>query len=117
MQKKNWPQMLYLQETNLLNWAVLLNRTGDVKTQLSYTGIIIYCNSSPIIWYHKRQNTVESSTLSLELIGLRIASESIISLRYKLCMFGIPVYGPCNVFCDNEAVYKNTSFAESTLRT
>ena len=31
-------------------------------------------------------------------------------------MFGIPIEGPANVFCDNEAVYKNSSFAESTLK-
>ena len=31
-------------------------------------------------------------------------------------MFGIPIIGPTTVFCDNEAVYKNTTFAESTLK-
>ena len=30
-------------------------------------------------------------------------------------MFGIPIEGPTNVFCDNEAVYKNTSALVSTL--
>ena len=62
------------------------------------------------------QNTVESSTFGSELVAMRVASELIISLRYKFWMFGIPVEGPCNVFCDNEAVYKNTSFAESTIK-
>jgi hypothetical protein len=31
-------------------------------------------------------------------------------------MFGIPIVGPANVFCDNESVYRNASFAESTLK-
>ena len=31
-------------------------------------------------------------------------------------MFGVPVTKPANVFCDNEAVYKNSAFAESQLR-
>lgn len=31
-------------------------------------------------------------------------------------MFGIPVPDPANVFCDNESVYKNVAFAESTLK-
>ena len=31
-------------------------------------------------------------------------------------MFGIPLEGPTNVFCDNEAVFKNTSTPESTLK-
>ena len=49
-------------------------------------------------------------------MALRTATELIISLRYKLRMFGIPVMGYSNVFCDNESVYKNVAFAESTLR-
>ena len=47
---------------------------------------------------------------------MRIAAEKIIALRYKLRMFGIPVEGPANMLCDNEAVYKNASIAESTLK-
>ena len=31
-------------------------------------------------------------------------------------MFGIPVDEPANVFCDNEAVYKYSAFAESRLK-
>ena len=31
-------------------------------------------------------------------------------------MFGVPLDGPANVYCDNEAVYKNTVCPESTLR-
>ena len=29
------------------------------------------------------------------------------TLRYKLGIFGVPIYGSANVLCDNEAVYKN----------
>jgi hypothetical protein len=31
-------------------------------------------------------------------------------------MFGVPLDDHANVFCDNEAVYKNASFAASTLK-
>ena len=31
-------------------------------------------------------------------------------------MFGIPIDGPANVYCDNEAVYKNTVIPKSTLK-
>ena len=30
-------------------------------------------------------------------------------------MFGIPIDGPANIFCNNEAVYKNTSMPDSQL--
>ena len=38
------------------------------------------------------------------------------ALRYKLRMFGAPIEGGTNIYCDNEAVYKNCSIPESTLR-
>ena len=31
-------------------------------------------------------------------------------------MFGIPIDGAANVFCDNESVFKNASIAESRLK-
>jgi hypothetical protein len=30
-------------------------------------------------------------------------------------MFGVPIDGPANVFCDNHEVLKNVSILESTL--
>ena len=30
-------------------------------------------------------------------------------------MFGVPVEGPANIFCDNQGVVKNASILESTL--
>ncbi|KAI2490439.1 Reverse transcriptase (RNA-dependent DNA polymerase) [Fragilaria crotonensis] len=42
--------------------------------------------------------------------------ELIEGLRYKLRMMGVPVEDPCNVFCDNEAVVKNSTRPESTLK-
>ena len=99
-----------------MNTFVDSDHAGDKVTRRSQTGILLYLNSAPIIWYSKRQNTVESSTFGSEFVSLRVASELIISLRYKLRMFGIPIIGPTTVFCDNEAVYKNTTFAESTLK-
>ena len=31
-------------------------------------------------------------------------------------MFGIPLDGPTDVFCNNEAIYRNSSFIESQLK-
>ena len=92
------------------------DHAGNRVTRRSQTGILLYLNFAPIVWYSKRQNTVESSTIGSEFGALRIASDLTISLRYKLRMFGIPIDGPTNVFCDNESVYKHVSFAESQLK-
>ena len=99
-----------------VNCFVDSDHAGDKVTRRSQTGILLYCNSAPIVWYSKRQNTCEASTFGAEFVALRVATELIISLRYKLRMFGIEVTGPANVFCDNEAVYKNVAFADSTLK-
>ena len=91
------------------------DHAGNLLTRRSHTGILIFLNNAPISWYSKRQNTVESSTFASELIALRIAVEQIEALRYKLRMFGIPIDGPADIFCDNQSVVKAASSPTSTL--
>jgi hypothetical protein len=47
---------------------------------------------------------------------MRIAIEMIEGLRYKLRMMGVEIHGPCNLFCDNNAVVSNSSVPESMLK-
>ena len=81
----------------------------------SHTGFVIFCNRAPIVWYSKRQNTVESSTFSSEFIAMKACVEHITALRYKLRMFGVPILESTKVLCDNESVVRNSSKLESTL--
>ena len=92
------------------------NHATNQKDRRSQTGILIFINKAPIWWYSKRQSTVETSTFGAEFCAMKVAVEMIEALRYKLRMFGVPIDGATNVFCDNEAVYKNTSVPESTLK-
>ena len=57
---------------------------GEYYTRRSHTGYIIYLNNSPILWFSKKQNTVETSTFGAELVAMQIAMESIRALRIKL---------------------------------
>ena len=91
------------------------NHAGNMSNRRSHSGIIIYVNNSPIIWYSKKQNTVEASSFGLEFFAIGIVTEMIESLRYKLRCFGIPVEGPAEVFCDNMSVVKNLSIPTSAL--
>jgi len=91
------------------------NHAGNVITRRSHTGIIVYVQNVPIIWFSKRQNTVEASSFGSEFVALRTAKDIIVALRYKLRMFGVPIDGPANVFCDNNGVVKNTTIPESML--
>jgi hypothetical protein len=71
---------------------------------------------APIVWFSKRQATVETSSYGSELVAMRIAIEMIEALRYKIRMFGIPLDGPTAVLCDNQSVVYNTQKPESTLK-
>jgi hypothetical protein len=92
------------------------DHAGNRVTRRSQSGILLFVNRAPILWYSKRQNTVETSTFGSEFVAMRIAVELIEALRYKLRMFGVPIEGATNVFCDNEAVTKNAIYPESTLK-
>ena len=96
-----------LGESVQINAFVDADLAGEQTTRRLQTGIIIYMNMAPIMWVSKRQNTIEASTFGSEMVALRAMVELILGLRYKLRMFGIPIDGPCNVFCDNEAVTKS----------
>ena len=57
---------------------------NDQVTRRSRTGILIYVNKVPIMWYSKRQNIVETSTYGSELVLMRLAVDMIKALKYKL---------------------------------
>ena len=88
----------------------------DHETRRSVTGYLLFINKTPIKWYSKKQNTIETSTYGAELVALRIAVETVIEFRYKLRMMGIPIMGPSQVLCDNNSVVLNTTLPSSTLK-
>ena len=92
------------------------DHAGDRATRRSFTGILIYANRAPIIWYSKKQNTVETSTFGSELVAMRIVTEITEDQRYQLHMLGIPIDGSASVFCNNMSVVMNTTRPESTLK-
>ena len=47
---------------------------------------------------------------------MHILVEMLIALRYKLRLFGVPIDGPCNVFCDNNVVARTAMRAKTTLK-
>ena len=99
-----------------LNCFVDADHARNQITQRSHTGVLLFVCRAPIIWYSKQQNTVETSTFGSEFIAAKTATEMIQALQYKLCMMGIPIDGPTNMFCDNEAVVRNATMPESMLK-
>ena len=91
------------------------DHAGNLLTRESQTGIIIFVNNYPIVWYSKRQNTVESSRFVSEFIALWIATEMIEGLSYKIRIFRVAIDGPADVFCDKQSVVTNVSIPSSVL--
>jgi len=88
---------------------------GNMANRRSHTRSIMYINSSLVVWYSKRQNTVECLSFRSEYTILRIATDIIEALRYKLRKFESIIDGVCNVFCDNKSVVTNSSVPSSVL--
>jgi hypothetical protein len=99
-----------------INCFVDGDHAGNRITRRSHTGVLIFVNRAPIVWYSKSQNTVESSTFGSEFIATKIAVELVEALRYKLRMFGVPLDGPTNMFVDNQSVVLNATNPTSTLK-
>jgi hypothetical protein len=76
----------------------------------------MYLNRAPILWYSKKQNSVETSTFGSEFVALKTGMEMIKGMRYKLRMMGVPLDGPAHIRVDNLSVVKNSSVPESTLK-
>jgi Reverse transcriptase (RNA-dependent DNA polymerase) len=92
------------------------DHAGEKLTRRSRTGFLIYLNMAPIIWYSKRQGTVETSVFGSEFVAMKNATEAARGLRYKLRMMGIPVLTPNYIYGDNMSVIHNTQRAESMLK-
>ena len=99
-----------------INAFVNASHARNKLVHRSQTGILIYLNKSPIIWYSKTQKTIETSTFGSEFVALQIATEMIKAMKYKLRMMGIPIEGAANVLVDNDTVMKNSTIPSSTLR-
>jgi len=73
------------------------------------TGVLIYVNKAPIIWFSKKQNSIETSSFGSECMALKTGVELLEGLIYKLKMMGVPIEGYCHTCVDNMSVFNNAS--------
>ena len=92
------------------------DHAGNQITRQSHSGVLLFIGCAPIIWYSKQQNMVNMFSFGSEFKVTKTATEMILALQYNLCMMGIPIDGPTNMFCDNKAVVRNSTMPESTLK-
>ena len=85
------------------------DHAGCRLTRRSHSGVLIFVNRAPIIWFSKRQATVESSTFGSESIAMRQAIdlwEQEKSLCFNFCVGIVPALrapssfsiGPCRAY-------------------
>jgi hypothetical protein len=92
------------------------DHAGDVLTKRLRTGFIIYLNGAPVVWFYKRQGTVETSVFAAEFVAMKVGFEACFGLQYKLRMMGVPIDEPFYCYGDNMSVIQNTQNPESTLK-
>ncbi len=105
------PKGKYVRTTSFVD----ANLMHDVVTGRSCTGVLEFLNQTPIDWFSKRQNQVETATYGSEFMAARQAVERIIDLRYTLRSFGVPLDGPAWMFGDNKSVVTSSTIPHSSL--
>ena len=88
---------------------------SDNRTRRPRIWYFIFLNRAPIIFYSKRQSTVESITFSSEFIGMKTRTEHTIGLGLRLKMFGIDIYGTAIMLNYSKSAVNNNSKNEYTL--
>jgi len=89
---------------------IFVNRAPVIwysKRQNTVEGILIFVNRAPIIWYSKRQNTVEVGTFGSEITAMKNAIELIEALWYKLRLFGEPIDSATNFRGGDEELFRS----------
>ena len=99
----------------VLTTYVDANLYHDLITGRSVTGIIEFVNKTPLDWYSKKQNTVETSTYGSEFVAGRTATERAIDNRTMFRYFGVHVKGSTMMFGDNESVVDSSTIPHSRL--
>ena len=92
------------------------DHAGDQISRRSRTGVLIFIQRAPIIFYTKKQGSIETSSFGSELSAMKTAVEMIEGLRYKLRMMGVPLDGSAFVKADNMSVVHNCGSPQSMLK-
>jgi hypothetical protein len=99
-----------------LRLSVDSDHASEQFTGRSRTGCVINLNMAPIVWFSKRQPTVESSVFGAEFVAMKNGIEKYRVLRYKLIMMVVTLSRPTFVYGDNMYVVHNSQRPESVLK-
>ena len=83
------------------------NHSGYTNMRQFQTGILLFSNRVTIIWFSKRHYSLEASKFIFEFTGINNAVYIIEALCCKLCVFGVQINEPTNIFCYNRGIRTN----------
>ena len=78
-----------LRKEHTVTCYVDADHARDKVTCRFVTGILLLVNNTLLIWYTKRQKTVETSTYVSDFVAAKIETEMVIEVRYKLRILGM----------------------------
>ena len=99
----------------LMTSFVDANLMHDVLSGKSVTGVLHFFNKTPIDWFTKKQNTVETATFGSENNAARSAVEQIKANKLTLLFLGVPLLGAPILLGDNESVVKSGTLPQNQL--
>eukprot|EP00984_Skeletonema_dohrnii_P025114 scaffold14230_cov131-Skeletonema_dohrnii-CCMP3373.AAC.1 len=88
----------------LMTSFVDANLMHDMLSGKSVTGVLHFFNKTPIDWFTKKQNTVETATFGSENNAARKAVEQIKANKLTLMQLGVPLQGAPILLGDNKSV-------------
>ena len=91
------------------------NLHHDLATGRAVTGVLHFLNQTPVDWFSKKQETVETATYGSEFAAARTAIQQIAALRQALQYLGVPLRESSYLFGDNESVVKSGTIPHSRL--
>jgi hypothetical protein len=91
------------------------NLYHDYTTGRAAMGVLHLVNGTPVEWFCKRQNTVETATYGSEFVSAKAATEQVMDMRYTLRMLGVPLDGPAWLWGDNASVITSSTIPHSSL--
>jgi len=88
----------------------------DTLTGRSVTWTLHFLNKTPVDYFSKRQNAVETATCGSEFVAARTAVDQIVDIRYSLRMLGVRLVGPTWMFGDNLSVVNSSTIPSGKLQ-
>ena len=79
------------------------------------SGVIHYFNGTPMEYFLKKQETVETGTYAAEFLAARKCLEQVVELRNYLRYLGVPINNISYVFGDNKSMIDSAIFPSSKL--